>query len=241
MRGNGRRRHLPVGELGEQAVHHRLDGREHVLLGDEAHLDVELVELARAAVGAGILVAKAGCDLEVPVEAGDHVELLVLLRRLRQGVELARMQARRHQEVARTLGRRGGQDRRLELGEALLVHVAADARDHPRAQHDVALHLLAAQIEEAILEPGLLGIVALGVDLQRQGFGRRVQGERVHDQLDLAGRQRRVDRLRRAGHDPAGDGDDAFDPHPFGRGERGGAGLEHELGQAGVIAQVDEE
>ena len=114
------RRHLPVGELGEQAVHHRLDGREHVLLGDEAHLDVELVEFARAAVGAGVLVAKAGCDLEVPVEAGDHVELLVLLRRLRQGVEPARMQPRRHQEVARTLGRRRGQDRRLELGEALL-------------------------------------------------------------------------------------------------------------------------
>ena len=65
--------------------------------------------------------------------------------------------------------------------------------------------------------------------------------EGVHHQLDLAGRQGGVDRLGRAGHDPAGDGDDALDPHPLGRGERGGAGLEHELGQAGMIAQVDEE
>ena len=50
-----------------------------------------------------------------------------------------------------------------------------------------------------------------------------------------------VDRLGRAGHDPAGDGDDALDPHRLGGGERGGAGLEHQLGQAGMVAQVDEE
>ncbi len=119
MRGNGVGVTSQSENSAEQAVHHRLDRGEHVLLRHEAHLDVELVELARAAVGARVLVAKAGGDLEVPVEAGDHVELLVLLRRLRQGVELAGMQARRHQEVARTLGRGGGQDRRLELGEAL--------------------------------------------------------------------------------------------------------------------------
>ena len=36
---------------------------------DEAHLEVELVELAGRAVGAGVLVAEAGRDLEVAVEA----------------------------------------------------------------------------------------------------------------------------------------------------------------------------
>ena len=63
---------------------------EDVFLRDEAHLEVELVELARQTVGARILVAEAGRDLEIAVEAGDHQELLVLLRSLRQGVELAR-------------------------------------------------------------------------------------------------------------------------------------------------------
>src|SRR3546814_3556537 len=87
----------------EHAVQHRLDGGEDVVLGDEAHLEVELVELARRAVGAAVLVAKAGRDLEVAVEAGDHQMLLEHLRRLRQRVELDRVQAARHQVVARDL------------------------------------------------------------------------------------------------------------------------------------------
>ena len=56
-------------ELLEHAAHDGLDGAEHVLLRDEAHLKVELVELAGRAVGAGVLVAEAGGDLEVAVEA----------------------------------------------------------------------------------------------------------------------------------------------------------------------------
>ena len=92
---------LALGELLEEVAQHRLDGVEDVLLLDEAHLDIELVELAGRAVGAGVLVAEAGRDLEVAVEAGDHDELLELLRRLRQGVELAGMEPRGHQEVAR--------------------------------------------------------------------------------------------------------------------------------------------
>ena len=37
----------PVGEFLEHAVQHRLDRSEHIVLGDEAHFEVELVELAR--------------------------------------------------------------------------------------------------------------------------------------------------------------------------------------------------
>jgi len=81
-----------------------LDRRENIVLGDEAHLDVELVELARTAVGATVLVAEAGRDLKVAVEARHHDELLELLRRLRQRIELAGMDAARHQEVARAFG-----------------------------------------------------------------------------------------------------------------------------------------
>ena len=116
--GRGRHR-LAAGEFLEHAADDRLHRREHVLLLDEAHLDVELVEFARQAVGARVLVAEAGRDLEIAVEARHHQELLVLLRRLRQRVELARMQARGHEKVARALGARCGQDRRLELEEAL--------------------------------------------------------------------------------------------------------------------------
>jgi hypothetical protein len=78
-------------ELFEQPAQNRLDSIEHVLLGDEAHLKIELIELAGRPVGARVLVAEAGCDLEVAVEARNHDELLELLRRLRQRVEFAGM------------------------------------------------------------------------------------------------------------------------------------------------------
>ena len=84
---------LALGELLEHAGDHRLDGCENVVLLDEAHLEIELVELAGQPVGARVLVAETGRDLEVAIEAGHHQELLVLLRRLRQRVELARMNA----------------------------------------------------------------------------------------------------------------------------------------------------
>src|SRR5882672_4199838 len=54
-------RHRLAAELLEHAAHHRLDRVEHVLLRDEAHLEVELVEFTGRTVGAGILVAEAGC------------------------------------------------------------------------------------------------------------------------------------------------------------------------------------
>ena len=161
-----------VGELLEHAGQHRLDRGEHVVLGDEAHLEIELVEFARAAVGARVLVAEAGRDLEIAVEARDHDQLLEHLRRLRERVEFARMDPARDEIVARALGRAGGQDRRLELGEALVDHPPADRGDHRRAQHDVGVDLLAAQVEVAVFEPDFLGIILLAGDRHRQ-LGRR--------------------------------------------------------------------
>ena len=64
-----------------------------VVLVDEAHLEVELGELGLA-VAAQVLVAVAAGDLEVAVDAGDHQQLLELLRALRQGVDVARLEPR---------------------------------------------------------------------------------------------------------------------------------------------------
>src|SRR3546814_5867123 len=61
-----------VCKLLEHARQHRLDRVEDVILRHEAHLEVELIEFAGRAVGARILVAKAGRDLEIAVEARDH-------------------------------------------------------------------------------------------------------------------------------------------------------------------------
>ena len=243
--GDARERHRPqlalALELLEHAVEHRLDGGEDILLGHEGHLEIELIELARRAVGAAVLVAEAGRDLEIAVEARDHQELLELLRRLGQGVELAGMQAARHQEVARTLGRARGQDRGLELGEPRLHHAPADAGDHPGAQQDVAVDALAAQIEEAVGEPQILAGILIAVDLERQHLGRGLQLIGLDAQLDLAGRKLRIDRLGRARHEPAGEGDDAFHPHRFDLAEERARGIDDALRDAVVIAQVDEQ
>ena len=240
MRRNGAADGAAVAEFLEDAVQHRLDRGEHVFLRHERHFEIELIELARRAVGAARLVAKARRDLEIAVEARDHQQLLELLRRLRQRVELARMQPARHVIGARPRASRG-QDRRLELGEALLDHAPADRGDDLRAQHDVRMHMLAPQIEEAIGEPHVLGIVGVAVDRERQRLGDRLHRQFGDHQLDLAGRQLRIDRVGRAGDDLAGDGDDAFEPQRVDRGEERRRHVDDALRDAVMIAQIDEQ
>ncbi len=184
-----RRHRLALAEFLEHAADHRLDRVEHVLLRDEAHLEIELVELAGRAVGARVLVAEAGRDLEIAVEARHHDELLELLRRLRQRVEFSRMDARGHQIVARAFRRRRGEDRRLEFEEAALLHAGAQRIDHLPAQHDVVVQILAAQIEEAVFEPDLFRIILLAEHRHRQFGGRAQHLDLVDIDLDLSGRQ----------------------------------------------------
>ena len=162
---------LALGELLEHARDDGLDRSKNIVLLDKAHLEIELIELARQAVGARVLVAKTRRDLEVAVEARHHQELLVLLRRLRQRIELARMNPRRHQEVARAFRRRRGQDRGLEFEEPLLLHPLAHGIDDRAAGHDVLVQFLATQVEETVLKPYVLRIFLLAEHRQRQ-FGR---------------------------------------------------------------------
>ena len=82
------------------ALHHRLDRVEHILLPGKRHLKVQLRKF-QLPVGAKILVTDAFADLEVAVHAADHQYLLENLRRLRQRVELAMVNAAWHQAVAR--------------------------------------------------------------------------------------------------------------------------------------------
>ena len=240
-RGHGMRAARGVVELGEQTVKHRLDRVEDVLLGDEAHLEVELVELAGAAVSPAVFIAETGCDLEVAVEARHHQQLLELLRGLRQGVELARVQARGHQKVARTLGRGRGQDRGLKLGEALLHHPAAQGLDHLGAEHDVGVDLFPAQVEVAVGQAQVFVDVVVGIDLQRHLLGCRLYLGVVDVDLDLAGGELVVHGLIIALHNATGQRDHRFEFDPA-QGFIVRAALQHHaLGDTVVIAQVDEQ
>ena len=154
----------------EQTGKEFLDHSEDILLFDEGHLEVELVELAGGTVGAGVFVAEAGRDLEVAVEAGHHQQLLELLRCLRQRVEVARIESARHEVIARALGRTAGENGRLELGKAHLCHAPSDAGDHFRAELDAVVQSGPAQVEEAIGQAGALPHVGVFGDGKGKWF-----------------------------------------------------------------------
>ena len=113
---------------------------------DEAHFHVKLGKF-RLAGGTAILVAEAAGHLIVLVQSGEHQQLLVDLRALRQGIEGARLDAGGHQIVARAFGGGLAQNGRFHLDKALLVHVVAQEFDDlvPEKQH--VLHAGTAQVQ----------------------------------------------------------------------------------------------
>ena len=206
----------------------------------ERHLEVHLREF-ELAIGPQRLVSETARDLHVTIEAGDHQDLLEDLRRLRQRVELARMHARRHQEVARAFRRGLGQDRRLDLVETFLVEVLAQRHRDAVAQADVVLQLRPAQIEIAILQPGLLGDVLILGNRERRRLRLVEHAHFPGAHLDLARRQRQVHRVGRPALDLADHGDDKLGPHPLDPLQQRIVALDNHLGQAVAIADVDEQ
>ncbi len=180
-----------AGELAPEAGHDLLGQLDHVVLGHERHLDVELGEL-RLAVGAEVLVPVAAGDLVVALHPGHHEQLLEQLRRLRQGVPGARLQPDRHQEVAGTLRSGAGERRRLDLVEVACVqHLAGDLVG-PRAQLEGVRRAGSPQVEVAVLEPDVVAGIDVVVYRQRQRSRLGEHLQRRHDDLDVAGRQLRV-------------------------------------------------
>ena len=82
------------------------------------------------------------------------------------------------------------------------VHRPPDRLHDGVREAQVALHLLAPHVEPAVTEADRLVDVLL-VELERQRRRAREDLERVDLELDLAGRQVRVDGLGRAGDDLA--------------------------------------
>ncbi len=223
-------------DAGVHALHHVVDE----LLVGEAHLDVELRDLLHA-VGAQVLVPEADRDLVVAVEAGDHRQLLQDLRALRERVEAALLKSARHDEVPRALRSRLEEDRRLDVEEAGGLHLAPDDPDHLGAQSDVALEPLAAQVEPAVAQPQRLVDVLL-VELERQRRRAADDVEPLDLELDLARRHVRVDGLRAPGDERALGAQHELVPDLVRECRRLGGvlGVDHDLRDAGAVAQVDE-
>ncbi len=173
---------------GEGLDEEGFDRVEDVLLRREGHLEVDLREL-ELAVRAEVLVAKTAGDLEVLLEARHHQDLLEELRRLRQRVELAAVDARGDQEVAGALRGRARQHGSLDFEKAPLVQHLPHAERDFVAQDEVLEHDRAAQVEVAVLEPELLGRVGAVLDDEGRRFGPRQEGQALRDDLDLSGRE----------------------------------------------------
>ena len=137
-------------------------------LVDEAHFDIELREF-RLTVGTQILVAETTHDLVVAIQPRHHQQLLENLRRLRQREEFARIGATWNDVVTSTFGRCTRQHRRLNINEAVGIEIVTHRDRDLVAQHQVAEHVLAAQIEITILEANIL--VGLLVVMERRRFG----------------------------------------------------------------------
>ena len=227
---------LHVHHFAEDFADHRFGGVLHVAFAHPREFHVELGEF-QLAVGAQRFVAEAARDLVVAVEAGHHQDLLEQLRRLRQRIELARMHARGHQEVARALGRGLGEDRGFDVLEAARVQPAAQRLHQTDAGAHHLLHLGAAQVEIAIGEAGFLAGVLVGVERQRLGLVHDLDRGR-HD-LDLAGPDLLVHRMART--HGAGDAQTIFVAEPAGDLEQLDlVAFDQHLHDALMVAQIDE-
>ena len=148
-------------------------------------------------------------------------------------VEGAGLLAAWHDEVACAFRRGGDQQRRFDLGEALVFHGAAHGALHDRAVAQVALHPFAAHVEVAVLEAQRLVDVLAAVQHEgrRLGLVQDLDGAVLH--VDRAGGQERVLHALGSRYDRAGDAHDVFTPQVV-------LFVNDALDDAGVIAQVDE-
>jgi hypothetical protein len=119
--------------------------------------------------------------------------------------------------------------------------VPSDDPDHLRAQRQVALQLLAAEVEPAVPKPKRLVHVLL-VELERKRRRARDDLELVDGELHVPGSHPRVDGLGRARDDLAARSEDEL-VADLARELGGGGGslrVDDELRDPGAVAEVDE-
>jgi hypothetical protein len=100
---------------------------------------------------------------------------------------------------------------------------------------------LVAQVEEAVAEPQLLGRLGVGVHGERQRLGGAQNLDLAHGDLDGARRELGVHGVGRAGLHRAADRDHRLGPQTLDELEDGARHVDDALGDAVVVAQVDEE
>ena len=151
------------------------------------------------------------------------------------------MNAAWHQEIAGAFWRRRSQDRRRVFGKANIGHPLAHVGNHLGAGDNVLVQGLAAQVEEAVFQAHILGILGLAEHRQRQFLGGGQDFDLLGENLDLTGPEIRVDGVGHAFLDHAVNTDHPFAANLFSRREGRRIGVGDNLGQSVVITKVDEQ
>ena len=222
----------------ENIADHALEHVADVLLRHERGFNINLREF-RLAVSTQVFIAKALGDLVIAVKAGDHEQLLEELRALRQRKELAFVDAAGHQVVTRAFGRAFGEHWCFDVDEAIGIKELARFHGHAVAQHQVVLHVRAAQVQHPVGQArGFRQVVIVQLKWWRNtGVERR---HLVAQHFYLATFQAFIDRPFRAGAHNAFDLNTKLVTHAFsGRKHVGAVWVAHHLHVAFAVAQID--
>ena len=218
---------------------HVFEEVDNIVLVYETHLAVNLRELWLA-VGTQIFVPKTLGNLEVTVETAHHKQLFKRLWTLWKGVELPRIHARRHNEIACALGCRTNKYRCFHLDKVFAVEEISYKDSHLVAQLQVLTHIGTAQVEVTILHSDVVAAVGVLLYGERWRFAFAKHIELRCNNLNVASGKVGVLALafvHRARHLYA-----KFAPQSIGAVAKFLVFVlvEHELGNAISIAKVDE-
>ena len=153
-------RKLATEKFAEEICEEALGHLDNIVLTAERHLDIYLCKLGLT-VCAQILVAEAAGYLHITIKAGEHQQLFVELRRLRQGIEVTVMNAARHEVVACSLGCRSDEVGGLDLDKAVVVVIVSCELCYLAARDDACVEVGTAHVEITIFKAYLGANVAV--------------------------------------------------------------------------------
>ena len=127
----------------------------------------------------------------------------------------------------------------MKLIEADAGHIAAHLGNHPGTQQNILVQTLPPQVEETVFQPQRLRRMVVLGDQERQHLRLAEHFHRLGHHFNFTGNQLRIDRSFGAGDHLAGKGDDRLHPPALQLLIKLPFRIDHHLGQAVMVAQVD--
>ena len=135
----------PPGFL-EYLLHQLFIYAHHIVRRYKGHFQVDLRKF-RLPISAQILIPKAANNLEISVQTGNHQQLLKHLGRLRQRIELMRLNTARHQILTRSLRRTFGKHWSFNFQKAVFGKIITYQLHHLMTHFHLCLHFRTPKIQ----------------------------------------------------------------------------------------------